>query len=85
MAYTNNYAHAADTSNVYQDGIEEMKQVPAVGGGTVPASKIFQMYNRWIAERVKRMDVTMPVVDATEGGAVIPGLEIMSLEAFLLG
>lgn len=85
LAYTNNYAHAADTSNVYQDGIEEMKQVPAIGGGTVPTSKIFQMYNRWIAERVKRMDVTMPVVDATEGGAVIPGLEIMSLEAFLLG
>lgn len=83
LAYTGNLAHATGTARREAEEAEMMKQVSAVGGGSVPASRLFMMYNRWIAERVKRTDVTMPVVDATEGGAVIPGLDIMTLEEYL--
>lgn len=83
LAYTNNLAHAAGTSRRDAGDTEDMQQVPAIGGGTVPVSKVFMIYNQWIVNRVKRADVTMPVYDATEGGAVIPGLEITTLSEFL--
>lgn len=83
LAYTDNLAHAEGTSRRETGGTEDMQKVPAIGGGTVPASRVFMMYNQWIANRVKRQDVTMPVYDATEGGAVIPGLEIITLNSFL--
>lgn len=83
LAYTGNLAHATGTARREAEETELMKQVPAVGGGSVPVSRLFMMYNRWIVERVKQSDVTMPVVDATEGGAVIPGLEVMTLGEYL--
>lgn len=83
LAYTDNLAHAEGTARRVAAEAEEMQQVPAVGGGMVPASKVFIMYNRWIAERARKKDVTMPVIDATEGGAIIPGLKIMSLKSYL--
>lgn len=83
LAYTNNLAHAAGTSRRDAGDTEGMQQVPAIGGGTVPVSRVFMIYNQWIANRVKKEDVTMPVYDATEGGAVIPGLEIITLSEFL--
>lgn len=83
LAYTDNLAHAEGTARRKADEAGEMKQVPALGGGTVPASKVFIMYNRWIAQRVMKRDVVMPVIDATEGGAVIPGLQTMTFEKYL--
>ena len=83
LAYTNNLAHATETARRDVLETEEMKQAPAIGGGTVPVSRLFIIYNRWIADRVKRTDVTMPVIDATEGGAIVPGLAIMSLREYL--
>ncbi|MCI8509157.1 MAG: motility associated factor glycosyltransferase family protein [Lachnospiraceae bacterium] len=83
LAYTGNLAHAEGAAKRAAAGAEEMQQVPAVGGGKVPASKVFIMYNRWIAERAKKEDVVMPVIDATEGGAVIPGLKMMLFQSYL--
>ncbi|MDE5864577.1 MAG: DUF115 domain-containing protein [Lachnospiraceae bacterium] len=83
LAYTDNLAHAAGTSRRDAGETDHMQKVPAVGGGMVPVSRVFQIYNRWIAKRVKESDVTMPVYDATEGGAVIPGLTIITLKEFL--
>lgn len=85
LAYTEGMAHAQGTSRRVAEEAEEMEQVPAVGGGMVPASKLFQIYNRWIANRVKEKDVNMPVYDATEGGAVVPGLAITSLKEYIEG
>ena len=84
LAYTDNLAHAIGTARREAAEAVEMKQVPAVGGGMVPVSKLFIIYNKWIAKRVQREDVTMPIIDATEGGAIIPGLKQMSLEEYLL-
>ena len=83
LAYTNNLAHAQGASRREAGDTKSMKQVPAIGGGTVPVSRLFIIYNTWIANRVKGKDVTMPVIDATEGGAIIPGLEIMTLEEYM--
>ncbi len=83
LAYTDNLAHAEGTSRRIADGAEEMEKVPAIYGGTVPVSKLFMIYNRWIAGRVKQTDVSMPVYDATEGGAVIPGLTVTTLAKYL--
>ncbi len=80
LAYTDNKAHADGTAGTGVDGTEHMQQVPAIGGGTVIASRLFQMYNRWIAKRVEASDVTMPVYDATEGGAIVPGLSVTTLQ-----
>ena len=84
LAYTDNKAHADGTSRTDVDGTEEMQQVPAIGGGTVAASRLFQMYNRWIAKRVAEPDVTMPVYDATEGGAIVPGLSVTTLQEVIM-
>ena len=83
LAYTDNFAHAQGTSKRDAGDTEGMKQVLAVDGGTVPASRVFMIYNQWIANRVKGSDVTMPVIDATEGGAVVPGLKVMTLEEYI--
>lgn len=82
LAYTDNLAHATGTSRRNAAEADEKKQVPAVGGGMVPASHLFMIYNKWIENRVKKQDVTMPIVDATEGGAIVPGLKVMRLEEY---
>ena len=83
LAYTDNMAHASGTSSRVGVGMEDMQQVPAVGGGTVAASKLFMIYKRWIENRIQKADVTMPVYDATEGGAVVKGLRITTLEEYM--
>ena len=83
LAYTDNLAHAEGTTSRQAGDTADMQKVSAIGGGTVPVSRVFMMYNQWIANRAKRKDVTMPIYDATEGGAVIPGLEIITLREFM--
>lgn len=83
LAYTDNLAHASGTSSRVATGMEDMQQVSAVGGGTVPVSKLFMIYNKWIEKRVKKADATMPIYDATEGGAVVPGLKLITLEEYM--
>lgn len=83
LAYTDNKAHATGAAAREATGLEEMQQVSAIGGGTVPASKLFMIYNKWIEKRIQKEDVTMPVYDATEGGAIVPGLEIITLQEYI--
>ncbi|MCM1180952.1 MAG: DUF115 domain-containing protein [Clostridium sp.] len=83
LAYTDNFAHAAGTAKRMAGETEDMQQVPAIGGGTVPASRLFIIYNKWIEKRVKQEDVVMPVYDATEGGAIVPGLQVTTLEEWM--
>lgn len=83
LAYTGNKAHATDTATRNAVGLEDMQQVPSVDGGMVPSSRLFMIYNRWMEQRVKQTDAIMPIYDATEGGAVVPGLRITTLEEYL--
>lgn len=83
LAFTNNHSHAADTSAYEEVSEEDKLRTPAVGGGTIPTSRVFMIYNKWIADRIKKEDVKVPVYDATEGGALIPGLSVICLSEFL--
>ncbi len=83
LAYTGGLAHASGTAARDVIGVEEMQQVPAIGGGIAPASKLFMIYNTWIAKRVQKEDVTMPIYDATEGGALVPGLKVTTLQDYM--
>ena len=83
LAYTGGHAHAMGAAARNASGVEEMQQVPAVDGGTVPASKLFMIYNKWIEKRIKNEDVIMPIYDATEGGALVPGLQITTLQNYM--
>ncbi|MDE6433406.1 MAG: DUF115 domain-containing protein [Lachnospiraceae bacterium] len=83
LAYTDNLAHAAGTARRMAGETADMQQVSAIGGGTVPTSRLFIIYNKWIEKRVKKEDVVMPVYDATEGGAIVPGLQVTTLEEWM--
>lgn len=78
LAYTDNLAHATQTSRRDIFDTEQMSLVPAVNGGTVYASNSFVMFREWIEKRMKQSDIEC--IDATEGGAKIKGCKIMSLK-----
>lgn len=83
LAYTDNLAHAIGTSRREAEEASQMQQISAIGGGTVPVSKLFLIYKKWIENRIKKQDVTMPVYDATEGGALIDGLILITFADYL--
>ena len=83
LAYTGNRNHA---SGARDEGITDysgMIMVEDVYGKEVPTTRPFLMYREWIERRIARKDVTMPVIDATEGGARIKGSEIRKLSDVL--
>lgn len=94
LAYTGNMAHATGTSRRVANDIEDMLKVPGyelswlsekeynVTEVELTASNLFAMYRDWIEKRLKESDVTVPVYDATEGGAVIEGMKIISLAEY---
>jgi hypothetical protein len=57
--------------------IEELSWVPGALGGEVPTSRIMTLYIRKFEEEVARSN--RRVIDATEGGALICGTEILRL------
>lgn len=97
LAYTDNFAHAEGTARRVANDIEDM---PKVDGYTfyytddgkykvkktlVPTSNLFNIYRNWMEKRVRREDVGITVYDASEGGSIVEGMEIISLKNYLLG
>lgn len=83
LAFTGNKNHAAGARDEGIAGYEDMLMVEDIDGNLVPTSQPFAMYREWIERRIARADVTMPVIDATEGGARIKGTEIKRLAEVL--
>lgn len=79
LAYTNNFAHADGTSRRVAGNTDHLKKIPSIDGGKVPTSHIFEGFIRWFEQRLRKPDVTMDVIDATEGGALITGMKIKTL------
>lgn len=76
LAYTDSRAHAAGTSNMVATDEEALHPVRAYDGGMVYSDEKFDMYRRWMEERITRRDVkAIRVIDATEGGSEIRGME----------
>jgi hypothetical protein len=60
---------------------ESIVWVDGVNGGQVPTSKIMSMYLRQFVEAIAQSNAR--VIDATEGGALIEGTELLSLQQTL--
>ncbi len=79
---TLHYQQLSTDGQIQQRGYEWIKEegIERIRYKEVNTSRNLAMYNEWISSRVKKDDVTMPVFDATEGGAVIDGLKIVRLK-----
>ena len=83
LAFTGNQDHAVGTYQARQILAEGTISVPDVDGNMVSTNRPFNRYRLWIERRLQEADVTMPVFDATEGGALIHGMQIVKLSQVL--
>lgn len=89
LAYTESRRHEAGTTGVESIDTTDMKLVDGyelvdadnMKPMQVASSHLFDMYRQWIEKRVSKASV--PVFDATEGGSIIKGLEIVTLKDYL--
>ncbi len=79
LAYTGNYIHATDSSSRKVVSSEGLQQVEDVYGEKVFTNNSFTMYRQWIENRIRGVD-TIEFIDATEGGARINGMKIMTMQ-----
>ena len=68
-------AGQAGVSSAYR----RLRQVPAYHGGTVPTSSTFAWVRSWFEERAAAWGDDARLINATEGGARIGGMEQMTL------
>ncbi|HEY4243367.1 MAG TPA: 6-hydroxymethylpterin diphosphokinase MptE-like protein [Kofleriaceae bacterium] len=61
---------------------ERTVELPGWRGGTVPSSFMFALFHRWFEERMRSVS-GVRVVNATEGGCAIAGMEHVPLAAVL--
>lgn len=86
LAFTDNLAHASGTSNRAVADQDTLQPVKAYDGGVVYADHKFNMYAQWIEERLQQEDAKqIPVINATEGGRYIAGMEYRTLQDVLQG
>lgn len=58
---------------------ERLVELPGWDGRPVPSSFMFSMFHRWFVESAARMAGQVRLVNATEGGAFIAGMEHLAL------
>lgn len=86
LAFTDNLAHASGTSNRVAADQETLQPVKAYNGSVVYTDHKFNMYAQWIEERLQQEDAKqIPVINATEGGRYIAGMEYRTLQDVLQG
>jgi Protein of unknown function DUF115 len=61
---------------------ERTVELPGWGGGTVPSSFMFSLFHRWFVERMRSV-AGVRVLNCTEGGALIDGMEHRPLAALI--
>lgn len=82
LAYTDNYAHASDTSRREAVLMKDMRQVEDIHGKLIYTSRNLDMFRLWIENRIR--DVKgIEFIDATEGGAKIEGMKLARLADLL--
>lgn len=85
LGYTDMRIHAGGAGNSsYLSDTEGLVQVAAQGGGMVFTTQAMQMYIEWIEDYLKRhANESTTFINATEGGALIKGMQVMTLEEAL--
>lgn len=82
LAYYGTQMHASGTRRATFRGYEFQKE-RAWDGSELNTTQTFLRFRNWMEKRIQEPDVTMQVVDATEGGIVKKGFIPMSLKQFL--
>ena len=82
LAYSGGRAHVSGAFNDSQE-VDVQKNdyimVESVNGEMLPTRLDFKMYLEWFEEQIQECD-KLTVIDATEGGALIHGSKVMSLD-----
>ena len=79
LAFTGNFVHASGTSLRELKQTKDLRQVKDINGNLIYTSKTLDMYRQWIEKRIREVN-NVEFIDATEGGAVINGMKLMSME-----
>lgn len=82
LAYTNNFAHASDTSRRNIAINKDMIQVEDIYGDIIYTNRSLSIFRQWIEDRIMDID-NIEFIDATEGGAKINGTKVMRLEEII--
>jgi len=82
LAYTNNYAHASDTSRRNATINNDMIAVEDIDGDVVYTNRGLNIFRQWIENRIKGID-NIDFIDATEGGAKVAGMKVMRLDELI--
>lgn len=88
LSFPNDMAHAEGTSRRKITEIQGLREVQAVSGGMVKTNKSMDMYREWMEKRLRERtseEKITKVIDATEGGALINGMETASFEETFQG
>ncbi len=86
LAYTGGMDHAGDTAYQAEVVKDTGLMVPGVNGTKVATGKNLKIYLNWIEQRLANrteQEKKIPVIDATEGGALKRGMEVRRLEEIL--
>lgn len=82
LAYTDGKSHAAGTvyeSKKPEEDGRHLIPVESIDGGVVYTDRVFLSFLNWYEKYIPQLAAGKKVIDATEGGARIPGTEIMTL------
>ncbi len=78
LAFTDQFAHASDTSRRNITQLQDMRQVEDIHGNLIYTSRSLDLFRIWI-ENCIRETSGIEFIDATEGGARIKGMRIAKL------
>ena len=81
MAYIGEKAHASGTRYETFSG-ERMQMVLGLNDEKLNTSQAFNNYRLWMEKRIQKPEVSMPIIDATEGGARKKGFIVMTLQEY---
>ena len=80
LAYTDHTNHASDTMDVNEHAVGN-RIVKDIYGNDVTSAKNLCIYRQWIENRLQEKDACeITFIDATEGGALIKGTRIQTLQ-----
>ncbi len=78
LAYKNGMSHAGNRMVDKEE--QKLFQVEDIFGNMIASRHDWYQFLGWYEENIKKLEGQVEIIDATEGGARIPGTKIMSLE-----
>lgn len=82
LAYTDNHAHARDTSRRDIVINKDLISVEDIHGDLIYTNRGLNIFRQWIEDRIKGID-HIEFIDASEGGARIKGMSVVKLEKLI--